>query len=123
MSAARERGWRSLFAGLTEAQRRDVREILAEDYAGEIRLARQLAEHARRLGRYPDQRARLLEIAAREEEHARWLRAALERLGGQPPSRVPSPPDARTNCATSTWTTRRTCCARSSSPTPGARST
>jgi hypothetical protein len=83
MSAARERGWRSLFAGLTEAQRRDVREILAEDYAGEIRLARQLAEHARRLGRYPDQRARLLALcsasSARSKSPRRRIRVARTR--------------------------------------------
>lgn len=98
MMAGRERGWRAFFAALTEAQRRDVREILAEDYAAEIRMARQLAEHANRLGRYPDRRARLLEIAAREEEHARWLREAIEQLGGRPPERVgASPSDARTN--------------------------
>jgi hypothetical protein len=77
-------GWRALFRALTEVERRDIREILAEDYAAEIRLARQLAEHA---NRYPDRRARLLEIAAREKEHARWLREAIERSGGRPPSR------------------------------------
>src|SRR5437899_2049467 len=97
MTAGRERSWRAFFAALTEAEQRDVREILAEDYAAEIRMARQLAEHANRLARYPDRRARLLEIAAREEEHARWLRKAIERLGARPPERVPSLPDTRTN--------------------------
>ena len=97
MNTERERGWRALFTGLTEAQRRDVHEILAEDFAAEVRLAHQLAEHAKRLSRFPDLRARLHEIAAREEEHARWLRGAIERLGGRPPARKPSPPDARTN--------------------------
>ncbi len=90
-------GWRALFAGLTEEQQHDVRDILAEDYAAEVRLARQLTEHANRLARHPDRRARLLEIARREEEHARWLREVLERLGGRPPERVPSPPDVRSN--------------------------
>jgi rubrerythrin len=93
----RRRGWRAVFGALTEGERRDLREILAEHYADEVRLARQLAAHADGLGRYPDRRARLLEIAAREEEHARWLREALERLGSRAPARVPSPPDARTN--------------------------
>ncbi len=97
MSSERRGSWRAFFAGLTEADRRDVREILAETYAGEVRMARQLVEHANRLGRYPDRRARLLEIAAREEEHVRWLREAIERLGGRLPERVPTPPDARTN--------------------------
>jgi hypothetical protein len=97
MSRGRHRGSRALFAALTAAERRDVGEILGEDHAAEIRMARQLAAHAPRLGRYPDRRARLLEIGAREEEHARWLREARERLGGRPPERTPSPPDARTN--------------------------
>jgi aconitate hydratase len=97
MSTRRARSWRGFFSALTEAEQRDVREILAEDYASEIRMARQLAEHANRLSRYPDRRARLLEIAAAEEEHARWLRDAIEGLGGPPPQRVPSAPDARTN--------------------------
>jgi aconitate hydratase len=97
MNAGSPRGWRAFFSTLTGPQRRDVREILAEDYAAEIRFARQLAQHANRLSRYPAHRARLLAVAAREEEHARWLREAIERLGGRPPERVPSPPDARTN--------------------------
>jgi bacterioferritin (cytochrome b1) len=91
------RGWRAVFARLTEGQRIDVREILAENYAAEVRHARQLAEHANALSRYPDRRKRLLDTAAREEEHARWLREAIERLGGRPPSLVPSAPDGRTN--------------------------
>jgi rubrerythrin len=91
------RGWRAAFARLADAQQRAVREILAENYAAEVRHARQLAEHANALGRYPDGRKRLLEIAAREEEHARWLRELIERLGGRPPAFVPSRPDHRTN--------------------------
>ena len=90
-------GWCALFARLTEGHRRDVKEILAENYAAEIRQARELAEHAERLSRYPDRRERLLAIAAREQEHARWLREAIERLGGRPPEAATSPADARTN--------------------------
>jgi bacterioferritin (cytochrome b1) len=91
------RGWRAVFARLTEGQRIDVREILAENYAAEVRHARQLAEHANTLSRYPDRRTRLVDIAAHEEEHARWPREAIERLGGRPPSLVTSAPDGRTN--------------------------
>jgi DNA-binding MarR family transcriptional regulator len=54
------RGWRAAFARLTDAQQRAVREILAENYATEIRHARGLAEHPDALGRYPDRRKRLL---------------------------------------------------------------
>ena len=91
------RGWRTLFARLTEGHRRDVKEILAENYTAEIRQARELAGHAERLSRYPDRRERLLAIAAREEEHARWLRETIERLAGRPPEPATSPADARTN--------------------------
>jgi rubrerythrin len=97
MSAEGRGGWRGFFARLTKNGRLDLREILAEDYAAEVRHGCQLAEHAERLSRYPDRRKRLLEIAAREEEHARWLREAIERLGGRPPALVPSAPDHRTN--------------------------
>ena len=91
------RGWRAAFARLTYGQRLDVREILAENHATEVRHARELAEHADAFVRYPDRWKRLLEIAAREEEHARWLKEAIERLGGRPRPFVPSPPDHRTN--------------------------
>jgi bacterioferritin (cytochrome b1) len=96
MSRERKRSWRAFFAGLTEAERQDIRDILLEDYAGEIDMADQLRRHAKRLRRHEEHRARLLAIAAREQEHARWLREAIERLGGQAPE-VPSVPrDAET---------------------------
>src|ERR1700687_374319 len=91
------RGWRALFARLTEGHRRDVKEILAENYAAEVRRARELAEHAERLSLSPGPRPRLLAVAVREEEHARWLREAIERLGGRLPEPATSPADARTN--------------------------
>lgn len=97
MSDQGDRSWRAFFRSLSASERRDARDILAEDYAAEIRMARQLAEHAKGLARYPDRRARLLAIAAREEEHARWLREALEQLGGRPPQLASTAPDARPN--------------------------
>jgi rubrerythrin len=92
----RKRGWRAFLGALTEAERRDVREILAEDYAAEAELAQELAQDAKRFGKHPELRERLLAIAAREEEHARWLRDAIERLGGKPPSPPPPLPDVGT---------------------------
>jgi len=80
------RGWQAVPARLTDGQRLDVREILAGNYAAEVRHARQLAEPANALGRDPDRRKRLLEIAARDGEHARWLHEAIERVGGGFPS-------------------------------------
>jgi bacterioferritin (cytochrome b1) len=96
MSGERKRSWRAFFAGLTEAERQDIRDILLEDYAAEIDMADQLRRHAKRLRRHEEHRARLLAIAAREQEHARWLREAIERLGGQAPEVPPVPQDAET---------------------------
>jgi bacterioferritin (cytochrome b1) len=96
MSDGRRRNWRAFFAGLTEAERQDIRDILLEDYAAEIDMADQLRRHATRLRRHEEHRARLLAIAAREQEHARWLREAIERLGGQAPEIPPVPQDADT---------------------------
>ena len=92
----RRKSWREFFAGLTEAERQDIRDILLEDYAAEIDMADQLRRHAKRLRRHEEHRARLLAIAAREQEHARWLREAIERLGGQAPEVPPVPQDAET---------------------------
>ena len=97
MSGGRKRSWRAFLAGLTEAQRQDIRDILLEDYAAEIDMAHQLRGHARRLRWHDEHRERLLEIAGREQEHARWLREAIERLGGQTPDIPPVPRDADTN--------------------------
>ena len=97
MRAGRQRGWQAFLAGLTTPERRDIRDILLEDYAAEIDTAHQLAGHARRLRRHEEHRQRLLTIAAREQEHARWLREAIERLGGQAPDVPPVPRDADTN--------------------------
>jgi rubrerythrin len=96
MRIGRLRGWRARLRALTRAERRHVRDILGAHYTAKIRAARRFAEDADRLGRYPDRRERLLEIAAREENHARWLRQTIQRLGGRVPERVPSPPAART---------------------------
>jgi hypothetical protein len=76
---------------------RRVPEVLADAYAREARLVRQLRLHAEHFGRYPDKRARLLELAARAEGYARDLAAALDRLGAAPPTSVPRPHDGRTN--------------------------
>jgi bacterioferritin (cytochrome b1) len=92
----RRKSWREFFAGLTEAERQDIRDMLLEDYAAEINMADQLRRHASRLRRHEEHRARLLAIAAREQEHARWLREAIERLGGQAPEIPPVPRDADT---------------------------
>ncbi len=76
---------------------RRATEVLADAYAHEARLVRQLQLHAEHFGRYPDKRARLLELAARADGYARRLAAALDRSGAAPPASVPRPHDGRTN--------------------------
>ena len=76
---------------------RGATEMLADAYAREARLARQLQLHAEHFGRYPDKRARLLELAARADGYARRLAAALDRPGAAPPPAIPRPHDGRTN--------------------------
>ena len=97
MSSGSKRGWRAFFGTLTKPERLDLRDILLENYATEIDMAQQLSEHAKRLRWHEEHRQRLLAIAAREQEHARSLREAIERLGGQVPDLVPVPQDADTN--------------------------
>jgi len=92
-----KRGWRAFFDRLTASERRDLRDILLEDYAAEIDTAEQVHRHARRLHWHEEHRQRLLAIAAREAEHARWQREAIEGLGGHVPDLVPVPEDADTN--------------------------
>ncbi len=96
-STAGKRGWRAFFDRLTALERRDLRNILLEDYATEIDTAEQVQRHARHLRWHEEHRQRLLAIAAREAEHARWLREAIERLGGHVPDLVPVPQDGDTN--------------------------
>ncbi len=76
---------------------RRATEVLADAYAHEARLVRQLQLHAEHFGRYPDKRARLLELATRADGYARRLAAALDRSGAAPPASVPRPHDGRTN--------------------------
>jgi hypothetical protein len=76
---------------------RRVREVLADAYARESRLARQLRTHAERLGRYPDKRTQLLELAAHADGYARRLAGALDGLGGAVPAPVSRPREGRTN--------------------------
>ena len=61
---------------------RDSRRILADHYATEIRLARQLAQHAECLSGYPDASGRLRVLAARTDSYREVLAHTLERTGG-----------------------------------------
>jgi hypothetical protein len=76
---------------------RRVREVLADAYARESRLARQLRMHAEHFGRYPDKRAQLLDLAARADGYARRLARALDSLGAAVPAPVSRPREGETN--------------------------
>ena len=88
--------FRSTFLGdlLAGPRPRRATEVLADAYAREARLVRQLQLHAEHFGRYPDKRARLLELAARADGYARSLAAALDRPDDESgPSTDGAPPE------------------------------
>lgn len=87
-----------MFGGLFGRRRdeADLRRRLGDHQAREARLARQLAEHAQPLWRYPHMRGTLRELAARAGDRAARLAGALTPLGGELPA-VGAPRDARTS--------------------------
>jgi hypothetical protein len=89
--------WRWLPARFAGPRRRDSLGILADHYATEARLARQLAQHAECLSGYPDASRRLLALAARTESYREVLAYTIERMGGQIPSLIPNPRDGRSD--------------------------
>jgi hypothetical protein len=90
-------GWWWFPARFAGRRRGDSREILADHYATEARLARQLAQHAECLRSYPDASRRLRALAARTESYREVLAYTLERMGGQVPSTIASPRDGRSH--------------------------
>jgi hypothetical protein len=93
---ARGRGWR-LPAPLAGPRRRDRRQILANHYATEARLAWQLAQHRECLSGYPDASSDLLALAARTESYRDVLADTLERMGEEVPVIISTPRDGRSN--------------------------
>jgi hypothetical protein len=89
--------WRWFPARFAGPRRRDSLEVLADHYATEARLARQLAQHAECLSGYPDASRRLLALAARTESYREVLAYTIERMSGQIPSLIPNPRDGRSN--------------------------
>jgi rubrerythrin len=68
-------------------------EILRQLYVEKSQHAVVFAEHASRM-HYPQFRAKLLEIAARETEHLKWIGEKIKLLGGSLPVVSPSRPAA-----------------------------
>ncbi len=73
--------WRRFF-GLAPAAK--ALEILCRLYIDENHHATLLAQHASRM-HYPQFRAKLLEIAARETNHSDWIGEKIKLLGGSLP--------------------------------------
>ena len=69
---------------LTPDQSQKLRELLAERYSDELHDAA-LVERAAEQLPYEHLRRVLRRIAARERQHAEWLRAKIRELGGTPP--------------------------------------
>jgi rubrerythrin len=66
-------------------------EVLCRLYVEESQHAAVFAQHASRM-HYPQFRAKLLEIAARETEHLKWIGEKIKLLGGSLPVIPPSKP-------------------------------
>jgi rubrerythrin len=79
------RGWRRFLDGLRPDDRRELVELLRDEYVDEARDAAQFEEHAQRMP-YPHFRERLLRIAEEERAHVDWLREKIRELGGEVPA-------------------------------------
>ncbi len=81
------RQWRGFFGLSVDGK---VLEVLSRLYLEEIRHATILAQHAAAM-RYPQFRAKLLEIAEQENRHSQWISEKIEALGGSLPVIRPVP--------------------------------
>lgn len=79
------KGWKEKwrrFLGLSTAA--EALEILCRLYIKESQHAAIMAQHAAQM-HYPQFRAKLLEIAARENSHSEWIGEKIRRFGGSLP--------------------------------------
>lgn len=81
-------GWRRFLGLPTEGK---ALEILRRLYIEESQHAAVFTQHASRM-HYPQFRAKLLKIAAREAEHLEWIGEKIRLLGGSLPVIPPSKP-------------------------------
>lgn len=72
------------FLGLARDGKRAAIEMLQKRYIEEEQKARRFEIHAQRM-RYPHFRDMLLQIAADEKEHVKWIGEKLTHLGGRIP--------------------------------------
>ena len=85
--------WAEWLKRMTPKQKDRLLEVLTERYVDELHDAALVEEAAEGLP-YEHLRAVLRRIAARERQHAEWLRAKIRELGGTPPPppRLPAAP-------------------------------
>jgi len=76
--------WRS-FLGVSPDLSAGAVEILGRLYIEESQHATRFTQQAQKM-RYPQFRAKLLEIAADESRHAAWIAEKINLLGGSPPA-------------------------------------
>jgi bacterioferritin (cytochrome b1) len=84
VSNAWKRRWRS-FLGMSPDVRAEAVEILGRLHIEESQHATRFTQQAQKM-RYPQFRAKLLEIAADESRHAAWIAEKINLLGGSPPA-------------------------------------
>jgi len=74
--------WKRIFGGEGDSRGRSLLADLLSDYREEIRLARQVRNHAEKVP-YPSVGETLKGIAGEQERHARLLQEKILSLGGQ----------------------------------------
>ena len=84
LKSALHEGWRRFLEALQPDDRRQLLEVLREEYLEETQDATQFTQHAQRMY-YPQFRERLLRIAAEEQAHVQWLREKILALDGEIP--------------------------------------
>jgi rubrerythrin len=84
VSDDRKKSWWS-FLGISRDVRAEAVEILRRLYIEESQHAARFAQQAQKV-RYPQFRAKLLEIAADESRHAAWIAEKIHLLGASTPA-------------------------------------
>jgi rubrerythrin len=83
------KGWWRSFLGTSPDVCAEAIEILGRLYIEESQHATRFTQQAQKM-RYPQFRAKLLEIAADESRHAAWIAEKINLLGGSPPAAPPT---------------------------------
>ena len=102
LRSALHRGWQQGCDVLHPAPRPTLLEALRDTYLTTAHTVTQVTRDAERMA-YPQFRARLLRMAAEEQEHVTWLRDILLARGGAIPTGACPPTVAPTSWAALRW--------------------